>query len=189
MADMLERKKLIDYLPPFTQQFDEIKEIMETENKQFDTLNENLQKVLDNAFIADCDEYGIKKYESLLNLVPVPEDTLDSRKSRVLLRWNEYVPYTYRVLIRRLNAYCGVNNYNITEDLKRYYLHIRTNLNLYGQVTEFEKMCERIIPMNIEVTARNQMHQELDGTVFLGGAAVTANRERIINGKDGENNG
>lgn len=176
----MERKKLIEYLPPFLAQFEEIKEIMRAEDGQLDDIDRSIQQALNNSFITDCDEYGIKKYETFLSIMPGPEDTLESRKSRVLLRWNEYVPYTYRVLVNRLNAFCGVNNYEITGNLKRYYLHIRTNLNLPGQVAEFEKMCDRIIPMNIEAAAANQMEHVPWGPVSMGGA-VAASIERTIN--------
>lgn len=180
MVDMLERKKLIDYLPPFTRQFGEIKEVMETENKQFDVLNENIQKVLDNAFIADCDEYGIKKYESLLNIVPVPEDTLESRKSRVLLRWNEYVPYTYRVLIRRVNAYCGENNYRVNYEPENYQIFLQTSLEMFGQVQELEEMLDRILPENIYYRTENTIRAETGNTLYTGGGVVYCERIAIM---------
>lgn len=104
---------------------------------------------MNNAFIEDCDEYGIQKYENLLGITPSTEDTLNSRKLRVLLRWNDYIPYTYRVLVNKLNALCGVNNYTITGDHSEYYLHFETKLELFGQVKELEELFERVLPDNI----------------------------------------
>ena len=72
----MERKKLIEYLPEFMQTFAEMKEIMRAEDEEITAIDENLQKILDNAFIEDCDEYGIRKYETLLGIMASTEDTL-----------------------------------------------------------------------------------------------------------------
>lgn len=168
----MERKKLIDLLPEFVQQFKEFKEIMEAEDEQMDLIDKNVQRILNNAFIADCDEYGIKKYEALLNITPIADDTLESRKSRVLLQWNDALPYTYRTLIKRLDTFCGPGNYEIESDLKNYTLMLKTHLSMPGQVQELEKMIDCIIPFNIVVTTENSLHHDLNGTVFMGGATV-----------------
>ena len=155
------RKKLIDYLPPIMQNFSEIKQIMKVEQKEMDLLVINIQRVLDNAFIQDCDEYGIKKYEAILNILPATDDTLDLRKIRVLMRWNEFVPYTYRVLIRKLNIVCGVNGYDISKDLENYILLIELHLSVVRQREEVERFLERVIPMNInyQVSIKYNTHK------------------------------
>ncbi len=116
------RKRLIDYLPPFMQDFAEIKAVMRTEQPELDRAWLDIQIPLADAFIMDCDEYGIKKYESFVGTIPDPEDTLDARKARVLIYWNNFVPYTYRVLVRRLNELCGAGNYEIYGSLENYEL-------------------------------------------------------------------
>ncbi len=169
MDDIVERKKLLDYLPDFMKQFSEMKEIMQAEDIEMDEMDSDIKKALDNAFIEDCNEYGLKKYETLLGIIPSPQDTLESRRSRVLLRWNDGIPYTYRVLIRKLNTLCGVNNYNITGDESNYYLHFITSLDLYGQVKELEDMLEKTLPMNIHYESSNNLRCELDSLMNLAG--------------------
>lgn len=172
MAETMERKKLIENLPFFMQQFAEIKEIMQVENDEMDRIDANIQRTLENAFIEDCDEYGIKKYETLLGIVPTAEDTLDSRKSRVLVRWNDAIPYTYRTLIAKLNVLCGVNNYDVSGDLKRYELIITTHLSLIGQTKELENLLDRIVPVNMIPFTQNQLNYDLEGTVYAYGITV-----------------
>lgn len=169
MGDKMERKKLLDYLPDFMRQFSEMKEIMETEDTELDDIDISIQKVIDNAFIKDCDEYGIKKYETLLGISPSSQDTLESRRSRVFLRWNDAIPYTYRVLIRKLNALCGVNNYTITGDESAYYLHFESSLGLFGQVKELEQLLEKILPVNIYYELSNILECEASNSIKLVG--------------------
>ena len=95
MAETIDRKKLIDYLPPIMQNFTEIKQITKVEQTEVNSLDFEIGRALDNAFIEDCDEYGIKKYEKLVGVTPTAQDTLESRKSRVLIRWNDFIPDSY----------------------------------------------------------------------------------------------
>ena len=154
------------------QNFTEIKQITKVEQKETDALDYEIGKVLDNAFIEDCDEYGIKKYEKLVGATPTAQDTLESRKSRVLIRWNDFIPYSYRVLIRKLNIFCGVNNYDISGDLKNYELFISTHLSIIGQTAELEKMLDKMLPVPIMFTLFNDLEYELTGYVHSHGITV-----------------
>ena len=46
---------MIDYLPPFMQQFEEMKQLMQSEDKQVAALNMDTTKILRNAFIETSD--------------------------------------------------------------------------------------------------------------------------------------
>lgn len=172
MAEMMDRKKLIDYLPPIMQNFAEMKQITQVEQKETDLLKNEIGKVLDNAFIESCDEYGIKKYEKLTGIIPEVQDSLELRKSRVILHWNNFTPYTYRALIRRLNLFCGVNNYDITGKLENFELIISTRLSSVGQITELEKILDRILPVPIVFTIFNNLQYKLTGNATLAGTIV-----------------
>lgn len=176
---MIEKKRLIEYLPPFIKQFPEMQEIMKSENKETDIADKKMSEVLDNAFIESCDGYGIKKYENMLEINPSDSDTLELRKTRVLNRWNDTVPYTYKVLLRRLNIFCGVNNFDISGNLKDYELFITTNLFKPGQVKEFEIMLDRLIPVNIYLRTDNKAAHDISGKESIGGN-VTYTRMRTI---------
>ena len=129
------------------QSFGELQEIMRVEEKWMDKLQAGIEKIYDNAFIEDCDEYGIRKYEALLGILPGPQDKLEVRKRRVLAEWNMVMPYTYRTMLRQLNVLCGVNNYDIDSDLENY----RISFSIYERddVSEIERVVDRILPQNI----------------------------------------
>lgn len=176
--DAMIRKRLIDYLPPFMQDFAEIKAIMQTENPELDQAWLDIQIPLADAFIIDCDEYGIKKYEALTGIRPNPGDTLDVRKARVLIWWNNFIPYTYRVLVRRLNELCGVGNYKISGSFENYELFLKTSLMLGGQVQSLEHLLIQMIPMNINCGSDNEFTCNIDGLASCIGGICTV--EKVV---------
>ncbi len=174
MMEEMERKRLIEYLPQLMQGFAEMKEIMSAEDEEMDRIAGRLQKALENAFIEDCDEYGIRKYETLLGITPSTEDTLESRKAKVLIRWNAYVPYTYKVLVRKLDLICGAERYTIEGNLKKYHLRFCTFLELFGEVREIEKLFENVLPANLYYEAKNAIICESSSQVIGGGVVCAA---------------
>lgn len=141
--------KLLNYLPDFLKQFEEYQELFKVSDQQLDTLKENINHVLDQAFIMDCDEEGIKRYENLLKIVPNASDTLDFRKQRVLLRWNESSIYTIYDLINALNVFCGKQNYSLHIDDENYTLKLETYLANRDQYEEILAYLKRVLPMNM----------------------------------------
>ena len=175
MAELMERKRLIEYLPQFMQNFSELEELLNTANDETDLINLQVGRILDEAFIDSCTEYGIKKYESICNIFPADTDTLEERKQRVKIKWNDSVPYTFVDLIRKLNVYCGgANTYEIIPDMEDYEISILTHLTLSTTVQEVEKMLERIMPMNMHYEAFNNIEHELNATLYGAGATIQA---------------
>lgn len=168
------------------QDFAEIKAIMKAENPEFDQAWLDIQIPLADAFIMDCDEYGIKKYETLVGVVPNPEDTLDERKARVLVYWNNFIPYTYRVLIRKLNNLCGIGNYEISGDLRNYELFLNINLMFSGQMQSLEHLIIQTVPMNMNCDIKNEFTCNISG--FIGCVGAVCTTEKIIITSDFEEN-
>lgn len=143
------------------QNFAEIKQITKVEQKETDTLDYEIGRILDNAFIQDCDEYGIEKYEYTLGITPSNGDKLDVRKMRALARWNNSLPYSYRILIRKLDILCGVGEYLIEDDSKHYALRLRTYFEDKWKVNELREVLEQMLPVNIVLDYLNTIiHNE-----------------------------
>ena len=149
MDNVITRKPLLEYLPPMMRKFKEMQEIMHTEDVELDNTADNVQRVFNNAFIADCDETGIQKYEALLKITPDSQATLQERKDKVLIRWNEFAPFTYRVLVRMLTVLCGANGFTIKCDLERYSLMVRIPVTHKNVKEEICNMLDRIMPLNM----------------------------------------
>jgi len=175
MAELMERKRLIEYLPRFMQDFSELKELLNITNGETDAINTQVGRILDEAFIDDCTEYGIKKYESICGILPADTDTLEERKARVKIKWNDSIPYTFIALIRKLNVYCGgADFYDIDANMEDYEISIFTHLSLSTTVQEVEKMIDRIMPANMHYESFNNIEHTLNAILYSVGATIQA---------------
>lgn len=170
MVDEVDRKKLIEYLPPFMRQFAEIKQIMNVENAETDQVNRNIQQVLDSAFIKTCSERGIQNYEKMLDIVPNAEDALELRKLRVLMYWNNSLPYTMKTLIKKLITYCGEDGFYVSKkDLTSYHLLIEIFSGSQGQLEELKKVIGLMVPMNMYFILSNVLEANTRMDLYYAG--------------------
>lgn len=161
---MIRDVKLIDYLPPFIQEYREIRKLMEIENPEIQIAEDETEIIMNNQFIETCNIKGIAKFESLMGITPLESDTLESRISRVLTRWNETSCYTFKVLIMKLNSLCGTDNYEIIRNINEYTMKVITHLELSGQTDELDYLLSYMIPSNIVITSENKININLDSS-------------------------
>ncbi len=139
------------------QQFAEFKEITAAEDPWMDNIQGLAGKILDNAFIQDCDIQGIKRYENMLGLMPDTASGLEERKHAVLMHLNNKPPYTYRTLLKKLEVLYGAGNYEVSGDLTHYIINVRVHSELCGQKKVVETMLGWFLPVNMEFTAVNEV--------------------------------
>ena len=169
---MIREVNLLSFLPEFVQEYREIKHIMNSEQTEIQKLEDETEIIKNNQFILSCDIDGIARFENLLGITPKPDDTLDARKSRVITRWNDSIPYTYKGLKEKLNVMCGEGNYLLIPSFNEYGLEIVVSLPLSDQADELDYMLSYMIPANIVVTSRNNMVRTMTGTVHGGGTTI-----------------
>ncbi len=172
---------LLAYLPPFMQDFTEIAATLNAEDPEFVIVWDSADRVLKNQFIATADEYGISRFEKILKILPFKEDTLESRRSRVQNRWFNDMPCTLRTLVYRLTTLCADHGFTLTKYFTdAYTLEIHTDLELFGQVEEFERIIGSVIPCNLVVKSTNYIILNAAGPVSLGGTIVQ-NQNFVVN--------
>jgi hypothetical protein len=170
---MIRNVKLIDYLPPFVQNYREIQGIMDAENPEFQSIEDESEIIMNNQFITTCNLVGIKRFESILKITPSINDTLESRISRVLMRWNDVVPYTWNYFLKRLEILCGEGNFTITELLDIYKIEIETHLDLYGQVDELQYLFSYMLPSNLVIVSNNTLNFEMNANAYIAAGSVS----------------
>ena len=175
---------LKSYLPVFLQEFAEYEATLDAEDPEFALMWEAANQVLDNAFIATADEYGIGRYESLLGLTYSSSDTLESRRNKVLVRWGSCLPYTIAMLLSQLENICGEGNVSLSVDPDTYTVYIVTDLEIYGLVEEIEDLLLEMIPANMVISCSNEISAEVEGTAGAVGGVVYADVVCAVNDYD-----
>lgn len=174
---------LLEYLPNFMQEYREIRQIMKSEEPEFKTLWDLFKKVFNNQFIQYCDEDGISKFEEMLNLHRYENDTLEIRIFRVLTYWNDQIPYTWRVLVNRMNQLCGAGNYELKPNFNAYELGIITKFDDVKKYDELNSMLKTILPANLGFNSINVLTPKIVNNIYIAvGAVININTVIKIGG-------
>lgn len=173
---------LVSYLPPFLAEFKETAVTLEAENPEFVLVWNAAERVLQNQFIETADEYGISRFEKMMDLLPSDEDTLESRRARVMCKWLEKLPYTLKMLIKNLEILCGGNDFKIVKSFENYKIKIVTHLRFYSQKQELNELLERMIPANVIIESFNSVGLVADGSArfYTGIKAVGIHKKRKV---------
>lgn len=165
---------LLEHLPPFLAEFKELSTLFSAENPEFDLLWNEAWSVLDDQYIETASERGVTRLEKITGIPTDRSLTLAERKTRIITRINEELPYTLRKLNELLAAVCGEGNFSIFGDFPNYMITVITKKLSVSQITEVERLLDNVIPANIIMITHNNEAVEASSGVYLGGA-VTKN--------------
>lgn len=168
---MIKEVDLLSYLPPLIQEYKEIKKITEAENPEFQLLWDADELVRNSIFILTATEQGLKRFEKLLGIYATPDDTIESRRNRVLTRWMDAIPYTYRYLIGVITVLTN-GNFEIYPKFSEYALEIVTHISQIGAVDDLDYLLKTIMPCNIAVTSTNTLEWFISGNVWISSAFI-----------------
>lgn len=180
---MIKAKREIDllsYLPHFLQEYDETKAALDAENPEFELLWEQAGEVLNSSFIDRADEYGIKRFEKLLGILPEADSDLETRRSAVKVKWLSKLPYTYRMLLKQLEIICG-EDFSVTKKFgDEYFLRVVTHLRDFGRTSEVKRLLDEMIPANMTADYYNSVTFKSEKyPVLFTGVGTCGKRKRI----------
>lgn len=95
------------YWPEYIGNMKEFKEISKAADIEIKRLWGALKSVLDNRYLTSMDAEECSELETMLGIVPLPDDTLEDRVRRVKGYFVSNLPYTQNKLIEVLNVLCG----------------------------------------------------------------------------------
>lgn len=137
-----------DYWPLVIKRILEFEKIADAENPEINNLWTAHKDVLDNQFIKTLTEEGCKRWENILNIVPMGTDTLEDRRFRILARINADLPFTFRQLENMLYALCG-DDYTCELINNDYKLVVRLALGVRRQYDEVSSLLKKVVPANL----------------------------------------
>lgn len=155
---------LLKYLPPYLQEYVEIYHTMTAENPEFQFVADNCKRILNNTFIMYCNEDGIQRFENLLGIVASEIDTLEFRQSRVMVKWNDCIPYTMKALLNKLVAMQGNDDIQII--LNGYFITIITHMD-NRQSESLWELFNTMIPCNMDITHKNLVRCKTNGVFYI----------------------
>ena len=117
---MARKINILEYLPEFMQKYLQLKLICYAENIIFQEALNEIDIINNNQFIVTANSQGLKKFEKMLDITTSSNENLESRRTKVLLKWNDTIAYTYTNFLKKLDVICGQKNYIANEYFSDY---------------------------------------------------------------------
>lgn len=158
------------YYPSVLAPAKEFKALDAAENPEFNLIWEYAWKWFANTFVLDIDEDGASRWEDMLHLHPLPEDTLADRRMRILITINAIIPYTIRRLQQLLDAGYGEGN-AVASTNTNYELWIDINNSILFSTVAMRIMLRAIVPANLTINIGQTI--PASGELYAGGMVST----------------
>ncbi len=139
--------------PTIYTQIPDIEQIYEINDEQSDALDEAIEDLVSNLFVTEATENAVEHWENMLGITPQDDDTLADRRFRVQSKINETLPYSYTVILRKLTALCGEDNYIFTLADDALSCDVKIALETKKKLTYVTQMLENVLPLNMTFTA------------------------------------
>lgn len=140
-----------NYWASVVRKTEEFKQIALAMNPEFNKLAECIERMLQDSFVNDATEYGVSRWESMLQIAPSVNDTLEDRKIRILTYLNIRLPYTWRTLQEMISSFVGENNFTIKfyNDICK--LEVRVKVQSESTLDIILTMLKSVVPQNVVV--------------------------------------
>lgn len=165
---MLERK-LLNYLPYAVREYKEFQGITGSEQPEFELVWDAQEEAFNNQLIDTAGDYGLSRWEKILKITPKGSDTLESRRAKIKTQLNNFVPYTFKVLVRMIKALGVDEPFTVTLEPGTYFLSIVTQRGVRGKIEGLGSMLENIVPSNIYIQTINVVPCEAEGLALACG--------------------
>ena len=171
---------LTGYLPEYLCGYSEMSAALKAEEPEFVLLWNSAGRVLENQFINTADEYGIARFEAVMKILPSTEDSLEVRRARVKDKWLSSLPYTLKMLIKKLIILCGGDDFQVIKKYDQYIIRVVTHLKLYSELLRLKELLEEMIPANMGIDSFNSTAIIPDsGAALYTGVRVFGRHKRI----------
>ncbi len=167
--------KLKEYWPRCLQELVEFQQIANAEQPEFENALDDVRTAADDFFLSTLSEYGCQRWEAIMGLSVAAGDTLEARRERILIKYLDQLPYTYRSLLKYLKTVS--DDFTVTLDNQAYDLFIRIRLEGYSQRDALVATLGQMIPANLVLRMKTDLPQkDTPAQTAACSAMVTLNR-------------
>lgn len=142
--------KLIEYMPQYLKNIREFQEIFKSEDEQLEYMSNLIAKMLTEVIVKTADSYGLERYEKIYNITDIAT-TIEARRTNILLKMNNRVPYSKKWLANLLDAVIGKDKYILSIDESTYSINIEMSLTYSEAAETLKKELSLEIPANMKL--------------------------------------
>lgn len=154
---------------------------LKAQQQEVQILEDITEELTNNQFIISADAQGIKKYEAMLGIEVLDDDTLENRRLRVLAKWNNAIPYTTHALKKKLENLCGEEGYVLELLNLEYKIKVRVALKSKKNYRMVERLLGEVIPANMEIDLSLLYNQHKTLRQFTHGQLTAYTHNQIRN--------
>jgi hypothetical protein len=169
--------RMQDYLPKYYDDSQIVTEMMSAETAEFDALNAEQYKTLDQFFVSTS-TYALDRWERVLALPPAHNASVEFRRKRILAKLAGNAPATVQYLTDLVNVYVPKKDAEIVEHSAEYRFEakIHVNENKVDPVAISDAVNE-IKPAHLAFMLT--LNRTMDATLNFGGIISTRNKTQI----------
>lgn len=112
----------------------------------------NILRAYYDRFIMTASDYGLRRYEAILNLDS--DGTMEERRRRVFIAWNRQIVYTHRSLEAMLSVILGDGNFKINLSYNEYEVEFIVRVTAPLDLVTLSKELRLITPANLGLHVR-----------------------------------
>ena len=140
---------LYRHFPAQINESPEVKQIVQVAAPELENQWNRLYRIDRNHYPKQADRDGIKTFEDWLELDVKKNDTLDTRRARIVAKLNETLPYTWIKLHRMVAAIVGWGNFTLERDGARIIFNLLIPDPDNANIIAILEMFSHVIPMNL----------------------------------------
>ena len=141
---------LIKYIPDVLSDVDEYKAVMTLETNAKKEQWDKLESIFDSQYILEAPELGISLFEKMHGIKPLDTETLQERRNRIYVLYNEVSPFTRRWFQTSLEKMCGGKSHVSVRYLtETFTVEITFNCVPINILLQCFEWVERVTPYNM----------------------------------------
>lgn len=142
--------EMLSLLPTWYREVLDYQQICQTEQKQMQTLAQEIAAVADNLFLQTMDAASVSQWEQIFGIVPnLATETLAFRRARLINRLSSRPPFTIWFLQEKLDDLIGPGQWTVNMDYPNYTLYVESSAENQQYATEVSYTVNSIKPAHI----------------------------------------
>lgn len=150
---MQNNSNIIEWIPYAFRDIVEFQALAAAEDFEIDELHAVLETMMNDQFINDATETGIRRWERMLGINPALSATLDERRWAILNKLNINIPYTITMLRNKLTALYG-EDFKLKVISDSYLLKVDILETFAKTLASTREMLDVIVPANMNVIVK-----------------------------------